>query len=81
LIDRKTLHARGLKQWDVNGKAFKSYGLKKPTTNDRLQDVITHVRTFFTPDLPRGWRREVHYLGQQSAPAAMSNNLYGGPPR
>ena len=59
LIDRRNLTAQGLKQWDINGKAYKVFDMRQPPViNDTANPVLEHLRRWFTPDVPRGWKRE-----------------------
>ena len=65
----KDLRAIGLRQFDINDKAHKSYGLKSPKINDRLQNVLGDLKEFFSADVPRGWKSEVTHWIQQPPPA------------
>ena len=70
LIDKKTLHARGLRLWDINDKAYKVYSLKTPTINARLQNMFEDIKAFFTPEKPLGWKHEVSDWPLQPPPVA-----------
>ena len=59
MLDRRNLTAVGLKQWDINGKTYRSFQLETPRINPRVISVLEDIREFFTADVPRGWRREV----------------------
>jgi TIGR03009 family protein len=70
LLDKKTLQAQGLQQWDINEKAYKVFQLISPKTNDRLNFVLDDLKRWFTPEVPRGWKHEVSnwILPQQARP-------------
>ena len=70
LVNKQTLHARALKQWDINGKAYKVYDLGKPRVNDRLQAVFEDLKKFFSPEVPWGWKHDVHEWTLQPPPVA-----------
>jgi len=59
LLFEKNLMARGLKQWDINGSAFKIYDLRDPVINpkDRFSPLEI-IKEWFTADVPNGWKRE-----------------------
>jgi TIGR03009 family protein len=59
LLDKRTLAARGLKQWDINDKAYKVFDLRQPQVNPRIiGNILDYIKDTFTPDTPRGWKRE-----------------------
>jgi TIGR03009 family protein len=73
LINRQTLHALGLKQTDINGKAYKVYELRiPPKINDRLNAIADDLKAHFTPDVPRGWKHDVHDWTAPSQPPPAS---------
>ena len=59
LLD-KDLRARGLQQWNINDKSYKVFGLKSPTINGMLGNIMSDVATIFRPEVERGWKKEVH---------------------
>jgi len=85
LINRQTLHAGGLRQWDINNKAYKVYELRNQKINARLHAVFDDLKAHFTPDVPRGWKNDVHdWVAQpQSQPhlpaAALAQPQMGSP--
>ena len=79
LLD-KDLKAIGLRQFDINDKAYKSYGLKSPKINDRLQNILGDLKEFFTPDVPRGWKSEVTHWVPQPPPAQATPQVPMGNP-
>lgn len=80
LINKQTLHACGLKQWDINNKAYKVYELKTPKINTRLQAVFEDLKAHFTPEVPRGWKHEVHDWTPQPPPVAAAPQPQMGNP-
>jgi TIGR03009 family protein len=59
LIDKRTLHARGLRQWDINDKSYKVYELMLPVINPKIGPILEEIKTLFTPTIERGWKHEV----------------------
>jgi TIGR03009 family protein len=59
LIDRRTLTAQGLRQWDINGKAYRVFELRQPQINGPVRSLLEDIRKWFTADVPRGWTREI----------------------
>jgi hypothetical protein len=82
LLDRRTLTAIGLRQWDINDKGHKAFEFRSPKTYNHIPDVIRIVRDFFTPNLERGWKEEVvDWVAPQPHPMpAMPQPLTGQPP-
>ncbi|MDR0870950.1 MAG: hypothetical protein LBN39_09175 [Planctomycetaceae bacterium] len=60
LLDKNTFRAKGLKRYDINGKAFTVYDLHSPVINGNLSTVLSDIKTYFTPSVPRGWKHEVN---------------------
>ena len=59
LFNKNTLTALGLKQWDINGKSYRTFELNQPRINPRLfVSALEYIKVTFTPDTPRGWTRE-----------------------
>lgn len=82
LLDKKTLTARGLKQWDINGKAYRAFELQTPQINRRV-NLVEFIRDRFTPDIPRGWKKEEKdwVASPPSAPAIPQPPMGNQPPR
>ena len=60
LINKRDLAARGLKQWDINDKAYKVYELHSLRINERLSDILKDIASeLFLPISERGWKEEV----------------------
>jgi hypothetical protein len=66
----KNLRAEGLRQWDINDKAYKAFGFKSTKIDDLLDKIGGDIKAFFTPDTPSGWKKEVHDWASQQPPAA-----------
>lgn len=59
LLFEKTLTARGLRQWDINGMSYKIYDLQHPAINPKdIFSPLEIVKKWFTPEIPRDWKRE-----------------------
>jgi len=57
VLDKRTLTAIGLKQYDINDKGYRHFSLKQPQVNPRpVRSLLEDIREWFTPDVPRGWK-------------------------
>ena len=65
----KDLRARGLKQYDINGKSHKSYQLTKTKINPIIPNILEELRTIFAPSTPFGWKRDIKDWVLQPPPA------------
>ena len=83
LINKKDLTARGLKQWDINDKAYKVFELRSPKINDRLGNILDDVRSgLFSPISERGWKEEVvNWTAEPSATPVLPQPPVGQPPQ
>lgn len=80
LLDRKTLMAIGLRQWDINGKGHKTFEFRSPKVYSHIPDVMGILRQWFTPTLERGWKEEVvDWAVAQPSPASVMPPI-GQPP-
>ena len=80
MLNKRTLNARGLKQMDINEKAYKVYDLNSPKINDRLTAVLQDIKDWFTPDVPRGWKHEeMNWIAQPSPAPMVSQPPIGNP--
>ena len=70
LLEKRTLMAQGLKQWDINDKAYKVFQLTSTKVNDRLLAVVEDLKTWFTPTIERGWKHEMADWVLQPPPSA-----------
>ncbi|MDR0520409.1 MAG: hypothetical protein LBH00_01000 [Planctomycetaceae bacterium] len=68
LLDKQTLEAVGLKEYDINDKAYKVFELKDAKINNNLDKILDALATMFKTDAPMGWRLEEHTW---AAPASM----------
>ena len=69
IILEKDLRARGLRQWDINDKTCKTFRLHSTKINDKLDKIVSDIKSLFTPETPSGWKREVHdWVLQQPPP-------------
>ena len=69
LLDKRSLTAQGLKQWDINDKAYRAFQLTQPQINPVIPNVMDHIKNWFTADTPRGWRMdEQNYSPSQTSP-------------
>ena len=64
----RDLRARGLRQYDINGKGYKVFDLRGTKINPIISNFIQDIRDFFTPDTPNGWKLEEHHWTQQAPP-------------
>jgi len=78
----KDLRAQGLRQWDINDKAYKAYSLKSTKIDNQLDKIVSDIKSFFVPETPSGWKKEVHdwALEQPSPTAAMAQPQIANPP-
>ena len=83
LLDKRTLAAQGLKQWDINDKAYKVFDLRQPQVNPRiLGNILDYIKETFTPDTPRGWKREErNWLASPPSIPAMQQPQMGNLPQ
>ena len=51
----QNLRARGLKQYDINGKGYKVYDLRETKINP-LGNILDFLEQWFKSDVPRGWK-------------------------
>ena len=56
-IDRRSLTAVGLRQWDINEKTYRTFSLNQPQLNGK-DPVLEVIKRWFTAEVPRGWRLE-----------------------
>jgi TIGR03009 family protein len=80
LLDKNTFRAKGLKRCDIGDKAFTVYELQSPVINNNLSTVLSDIKTYFTPSVPRGWKREVNdwVLDVQMAKREQPNTIPAG---
>ena len=76
----KDLRAIGLRQFEINDKAYKSYGLKSPKVNDRLDGIIEDLQRIFKPTVERGWKHDVSTWAQLPSPAQATVQMPMGNP-
>ena len=82
LLDKKSLTAQGLKQWDINGKAYRAFELQTPQINRRVISVLQDIAEWFTPDAPRGWKRDkMDWIIPPSPVPAAQQPQMGNPPQ
>ena len=80
LLDRRTLTAIGLRQWDINDKGHKAFEFRSPKTYNHIPDVIGIVKQWFTPTLERGWDEQVVDWGTLQPHPAMPQPPTGQSP-
>ena len=82
LIEAKTLQARGLRQWEINGKTYKVFELKSIKYNDRLASIMEDINTIFKPTVERGWKHEItDWVAQPPPTVALPQPQIGNPPQ
>ncbi|MCL2710780.1 MAG: hypothetical protein FWE95_07855 [Planctomycetaceae bacterium] len=82
-IDKRNLTALGLRQDDINEKAYRSFTLKQHQINPRpVRSLLEDIKEWFTVDVPRGWRlEESNWVAPPPPVPAMQQPRTANPPQ